>query len=698
MPTTETRTDPDDIYGWTTIESTFDDNGILTAKTTNYDNGTTRQDDYFPDGYVDPLDIAIGSVGQVTLQSDLPVGAGSLYSWNSILTYYSLTSPGLRLFQQIIDDTGLEKNTTYTEDGAVARVEQLDLGDVKSWTNYTRTYDDDPRVSSTRIVYDDGDVYEKTTAVSTYGGDHEFLYDETVTREDVSNSQDYVYETTVHFVVEASQFDPTYEDYSALIGSETLFDDGVLVEFSSLNPDYGQYVQVSTDQNDVYDWATITEDFSTSQNGFVDSSHINGSIDTRYDDGSYQREIFSFSVTGGIEGTYQYDATGQMTYSEATFYDAEGQITEFSNEIYGGLTTNTLYELGVRATKIEMDYTYNVKNFEDRSTSYDENGAISSRETYFDNGQEQTELFYSSGVRQNKIIVDASDIANYALKADAYDETGALTERRTHYDDGRELVDTYVDGNRTTRVTTDAQDAFNYALRADVYDDTGALVNRYIDYDDGRFYTEYYEDGVRTAKVTEDTNDAYNYTQKADVFGSDGLQSRRIVEYDDGRSQNSNYEAGVLVNTLIEDHDDAFNYTTINVSYDAQSGEEIRETAYDDGRVRTQLKEDGVLLFVADEDMSTDGLAYNFVVKGTQYDTNGSRVQSKTVLDSGDQFVFKYDENITSQRVDYDGDGSETWAFKVTDYAPDTAPVVTYYDTIAETPSVIVDDFFTGTS
>jgi hypothetical protein len=117
-------------------------------------------------------------------------------------------------------------------------------------------------------------------------GDEAFLYDETITLEDVSDSQDYVYKTTVHLVVEASQLDPTFEDYSGLIGSETLFDDGVMVEFSSLNPDYGQYVQVSTDHDNAHDWVTITEDFSLSANGYADGSNTVGSIDTIYDDGS----------------------------------------------------------------------------------------------------------------------------------------------------------------------------------------------------------------------------------------------------------------------------------------------------------------------------------------------------------------------------------------------------------------------------
>ncbi|MEO9862653.1 MAG: hypothetical protein ABJO29_15440 [Yoonia sp.] len=679
MPTTETRTDPDDIYGWTTIESTFDDGGLLTSKLTTYDNGTTRQDDFYPDGYVDPLNIVSETIGQVTLMSDLPIGAGSLHSWDSILTYYSETTPGQRLFQQTIDDTGLEKNTTYGEDGAITGVAQYDLGDVKSWDSYVRTYGEDPRISSTRIVYDDGDVYEKTSQISSLF-DHPTWRDETVTREDVSGSQDYVYQTEVHLIVDLSLTDPLAEDVTHLIEAETLYDDGVLVEYSSDDLGGYGYYQVSTDQNDAHDWETITADFATD---------YSGSIKTIYDDGSMKHENF----VSGSSAIWITNAAGINIYSEGRFYDDNGNLTEISASGLGTTWKVERFEDGIRTLTMEFDSSYDVESFSERHTNYDENGVISTRETYFDNGQEQTELFYSSGVRQNTIVVDAPDIANYALKADAFDETGALTERRTHYDDGREVVDSYTNGTRDSRVTTDQQDAYDFVLKADVFDANGDLVNRYVQYDDGRYDTEYFEGNVRTAKVTEDQSDAYNYIQKASVYGADGVLTERNVSYDDGRTLNSYYDEGRLAHTVIEDTADAFNYEAMHVFYDQAAGIEIRETTYDDGRVRTQAKEDGVVLFVTDEDKSAGGLAYNYSERATVYDADGTRLQTRTELDSGDQFVFNYADGAKEQRLDYDGNDSETWLFKVTDYAPDETPVVTYYDTFAETPTDIIDDF-----
>lgn len=694
MPTTQTRNDPDNIYGWDTIESTFDDAGALTSKLTTYDNGTTRQDDYFPDGYVDPLNIAIGAVGQVSLQTDLPVGDGSLSSWDSILTYYSLTSPTQRLYQQIIDDTDLEKNTTYADDGSVTRVDQIDHGDVKSWDSYTRIYGDDPRETTTQISYDNGDLYEKTTTAETIYGVADGFYTETVHREDISDSQDYVYQTTEHVIVPGGVLDPMGEDYYTLmVAEETLYDDGVWTVFTSNNPEYGGYRQVSTDQNNAYDWATRTEDFRASESAVLGSLRIDGTIVTEFDDGSTQREVYNISDAGGQKAVFVY-ADGVDISSENTTYDGYGNVTERTTSGLDRVLTVERFENGQRTETVEFDDTYDVKNFTVRGTTYDDYGVIAQRETSFDDGLRQIERFYDTGVRQDKVVTDESDAYNYALKADTYDATGTLVERIIQYDDGRELVDAYVDGNRESRIITDKQDAFDYELKADVYNANGDLENRYVAYDDGRYQTEYFENGVRAAKVTEDHNDAYNYYSKAAIYGADGVLTQRSIEYDDGRTLNSSYEDGLLTETFIEDRGNAYKYTTVNVTYDQDAGLEIRETQYDDGRLRTQVKDDGVVVFVADQDLSADGQAYNYVTRTFLYDTDGSRVQSRTELDTGDEFIFNYTDNAVTRRVDYDGDGSSDWAFKVTDYAFDTPPVVTYYDTIAETPDDIVDDFF----
>jgi len=161
MPNTLTRTDTDDVFNWSEIITTFDDNGQRTNILTTYDNGILFERAFFADGFVDPALPELGLIGQVTTRTDLPVGAGSVASWDSIVTYYAHDTPSLRLFDRQTSDNGLVKSRTFDSDGNVVHILQEDFGDVKGWRSVEQSFGETSYDVSTRVVYDTGDIYEK---------------------------------------------------------------------------------------------------------------------------------------------------------------------------------------------------------------------------------------------------------------------------------------------------------------------------------------------------------------------------------------------------------------------------------------------------------------------------------------------------------------------------------------------------------
>lgn len=582
MPSTLTRVDTDDNFGWSEITTTFDDDGAITATDTTYDTGATLNLSYFADGYVDPLSLGLAAIGSVALRADLPVGAGSVYTWDSILTYYSLDTPTLRLFERTVDDTGLEKSKTFDENGNVVRIEQIDHGDVKAWESVVQTTGPGAHDSSVRIIYDTGDIYEKTEDTESLPVylQNDFTYGRTITREDVSDTKNYVYKTTLEEVIPFSEIDPTQEDVTLLIGSETMFDDGVLETFESHNPGFSSETHKSDTLN-AYDWDTISIEASSPQ----DSLTV-----TTYDDGSTSR----FLTSSTQEALYEFDVNGEIFKSTAWFFYESGQVSEFSTSGVDQIDLIKRYsESGTLTEILELDHT-DVRNFEYRISDYDEDGVISARTTVFDNGLRRIDTF-TDGVRSETVLDDLVDVYNYETRVDHFDAAGNLTARETVYDDGIEREETYIDGQRVQINLTDTLDVKSYE--------------------------------------------------------------------------------------------------TSQTSYELQDDSEIRTVVYDNGRTIETIKESGVTRSKTEVDGSQDGASYNYVARLTTYDEDGNREQLRTELDQGDHFVFNYTDNELAQRLEFDGNESHDWTFKVTDYDAGTSPVVTYYDSFRDAPNDVLEDF-----
>ena len=583
MPSTQTRTDENDVYSWTTIETTFDDEGIRTGILTTYDNGVTLQDSYYPSGFDDATLPQVGSIGRVTTRTDTQDGAGGVFGWDSIATFYDYhfetNGPSVRLFERLIDDSGISKTKTFDPfSGALTRQENLDLGDVKSWDSIVYTYGEDPREASMFTVYDNGDTLSRVDTVALPNDGLSFT--RTTTREDVSDSRDYQYTTETFLVLPFSQLEPTDNDVFIFTESQTLFDDGVF-EVKTAADDVTETIRV--DKKNSYDWSSIEERIE-----------LSGASEkyTYFDDGTYTLEYATPLLSGFIE----VDATNQLITRVEKNIGANGVITDQTRTSINETQRIIVYDDEGRKTEvIEIDDAYDVTNFQRRDTLFDENGNVTTRATAFDDG--------------------------------------------------------------VTRI-------------------------------------EGFEDNVRVITVTTDTQDVRNYDSRVDTFDSNGVLAQRETVYDDGVTRIDNYDSGVRLLSVTTDSQDTRNYDEVIVAYDPSTDSVLRNTIYDNGLEVTDIRVGGVLQSRTQVDRSADGCLRNFVEKTTNYDADGNLEKIQTRADSGDEFVFIYGEDRALEtRIDYDGNMSEDWTFKVTEYDPDNGRTVAFYDSIADAPVEIIDDF-----
>ena len=108
--TTVIREDLDNLYNWTRIEETFD-NDVLIGKVTFFDNGLITAIDYD------------AGVRRYMVEEDNPQGTGNVKSWDRIETYY--------------DTQGVLEARVTTYDNGIMREQQFQDG-VRS---YTAQYD-----------------------------------------------------------------------------------------------------------------------------------------------------------------------------------------------------------------------------------------------------------------------------------------------------------------------------------------------------------------------------------------------------------------------------------------------------------------------------------------------------------------------------------------------------------------------------
>ena len=147
-----------------------------------------------------------------------------------------------------------------------------------------------------------------------------------------------------------------------------------------------------------------------------------------------------------------------------------------------------------------------------------------------------------------------------------------------------------------------------------------------------------------------------------------------------------------MTQLLQYDEADAASWDRIETTFSRSAGSVTKTTLTvgDDGVERVDVREDGKRASLVEIDASADGTARKWETNARQYDEAGQLAQQRITFDNTDQFVFLYADRAKTQKVEFDGDDSNAWVYRVTDYTAD-GPVVTTYDPgDAATPPEII--------
>lgn len=135
-----------DAKRWSEISMSFDDNGDRETRFTTYDDGTTREDN-FEDG-----------VRATSIQRDESDG-GDAVSWSQIFTSYDESG---RVSDRVVNnDNGIERHDRY-DDGQLERSIKIDNsegGEARTWDSIATHYDDNGDVEFVDMIDDNYDQF-----------------------------------------------------------------------------------------------------------------------------------------------------------------------------------------------------------------------------------------------------------------------------------------------------------------------------------------------------------------------------------------------------------------------------------------------------------------------------------------------------------------------------------------------------------
>jgi hypothetical protein len=399
-----------------------------------------------------------------------------------------------------------------------------DLEDQFQWDTITTTTSEEGQVLSKDTIYDNGLVTleEFSDGVRSSVTQHD-------TSEDGSaKTWEAIY--------------TSYDEGGDLAQRDTVYDNGLvkLEEFSD-------GVRSSTTQHDT------SEDGSAAKWEQINITYnAEGGLsgrDTVYDDGTVKLEEFSSEIFAeGSKGNSIRSQTVQLDASEdgsakswqeiTTQYDLEGKLASRSTSYDNGTVKFEEFDEGVRASTTQVDESEDGSGakWQNIEITYDDNGALASRITTYDNETDKREVF-TGGERaltvQNDLSEDGS-AQKWQEISSHYDEGGQITSRSTLYDDFIYKAQLFEDGTRSTTIEIDASesgDAASWGGRVTQYDDDGDLASKQYVEDDGDHFIFEYADGdvARSTVVDLDGSEEW-YAQITTYDAENNVQD--VTHYD----------------------------------------------------------------------------------------------------------------------------------------------------------------------
>lgn len=441
----DSRDNPD-LNDFARVIASYDTDGNIINEVTTYDTGLEKSV------------VNSGGVLQRVILSDESED-GDLVAWTSVERNYDATGNITR--ETVRFDDGVYDSKTFVN-GVQAtrlRIDEEEGGGAKSWRLIDTKYDEDGKLSTQSIVYDDGLVREETRSSDPSEAAR------TVTLEDNPR--------TGGEGARSFQFvEIKYDDNNAILSKITQNDNGTTREEY-----FRDGVRLSITDQDGPIGEAGAKGWSVVERRFDEDGVLSQRF-TLLDNGVTREDTFT---DGELTSTIEYDApidgdgNGDVKPWDIVYTEFEdGQkISRFTQNDDGTEKTET-FEDG-KVVLVETQDADNQKAWSAvyQSITYDDTNDEVRKETVtvFDNDLERTEIRVD-GIRVSRTEIDNSEdgsARNFEQAFVAFDDDGNVDFKTLVLDSGNDVYIDYDEGAAVLKYELDADDDQSWVVRETVY-------------------------------------------------------------------------------------------------------------------------------------------------------------------------------------------------------------------------------------
>lgn len=333
----------------------------------------------------------------------------------------------------------------------------------------------------------------------------------------------------------------------------------------------------------------------------------------------------------GTSDTVAFD--GYLAPSDLASLAAAGEEhVEFKNA--NGLNTVN-YAAGLLES-IEIVYNPSNTTLQRSTLQYNPSGALTSAETLFDNGIDET-VFYSNGKKTSVSKLDTLDAFDWSGQVFTYKADGVTLESvLSTADNGDTTLTTYGATSNTT-VFTDVSHSSPLTGWSQTTGLDGKPIGSTFTYDNGRITTLDYSNGVLARYEDNDSLNALpDYKMKVVEYNAAGVEVRQVLTLDNNNTYEIQHTGGVLTKTIYTDGSHTAPYDTYTVDF--TGGVFSKTTTVYDNQLRTEVSFDAAGHKTA-YFQSDDGHVFTYDTLAVTYKPDGSVATKITTLDNGHKDV-----------------------------------------------------------
>ena len=323
----------------------------------------------------------------------------------------------------------------------------------------------------------------------------------------------------------------TYYDAAGKIQAKvTLFDDGTINEQQFENGVRSQSSRIDlSERGGAKSWDRIDT--------YYDET---GAIEARvtfFDNGIVREELFENGVrsqTSQIDNPQEEGVSQKPWERIDTYFDETGTIEARVIFYDNGVVREEKYVDGVKSEVHRFD---NPQSSEDSvaawtsiSSYFDETGTIEARVTVYDDGRLRQDSFENGVLSATEIQDNAFTSGDGAYQWTAinmdYDENGAVETRTTIYDDARIKTESFEGGVRTETTIEDAflfgGGKYDWDEKAITFDEDGVKASETVYFDNLDATQSLYENGTLVSQSSFDGDGSELWLGQTTFFNADG--------------------------------------------------------------------------------------------------------------------------------------------------------------------------------